>query len=235
MRKKLLFLAAVVGLTALFAPIGAHAGAAWPQTKNWVGGASVGFDLTAANVSANNAFGPMVCDDGMGGPGVGGACFQVAGHEQTPLFRVSGSEALTGTPVGIFMGFDLDGDGCVGCTNGNGPPSCGFGGPNQDCFWQGSNVVDGFIPWAIGAPVPADTTLYVFVRLLTVQTLDLPALAGMLTISACQEACNPMPDFGMGTVCVRRDGQPGGDPTGERGCPGQEMRTMYPYPPIDPH
>lgn len=205
-------LAAVLG--GLLIPAAAHAGAPWPETKPYVAG-SVGFDVTAGQVSANNAFGPVNCDTG-----TGGNCFDVTGHENEFVFTVTAEDEVSGT-VGIFMGFDMDGDGCVGCGNGNGPP----GSPgNPDLFWQGADRVDGFMPFSPDGTPPG--TLFVFTRIATLQTGDL-GTTGTLTIGPCKEGCNPQMDTQMGTVCTdnRKPPEPG-----RKGCGGEEIRGMYPYP-----
>lgn len=214
-RTKTLTLAAIA--LGLLIPATARAATPWPETKTYTVAGSVGFDVTVMQVSGNNAFGPLDCETG-----VGGACFDTSGHDG--LFSIVAGDLASGS-VGIFAGFDMDGDGCVGCDNANGPP--GSEG-NPDMFWQGADRVDGFIPFSPNGQL-ADPILYTFVRVATLQTGD-TGTTGDITIRQCTEGCKPAPDTNMGTVCTDNRGQ--GDPGRPPKCGGTEIRSMYPYPEI---
>ena len=213
-----LFAVGAIGMVTLLAGSGAQAAENWPLTKPYVVAGSTGATLSMGPVAVNEAGGVLDCNGG-----VGGACFDTTGHDGA--FTVTATDQVSGS-VGIFAGFDVDGDGCVACKNGM------AGMEDGDVFFQGADSVTGFVPSGL-----ADPTLYVFVRVATANTGDL-GTTGALSIESgfgpfdpndpdCREGRCCGGDLGdekcfdndpdMGTVCVG-EGE-------ERRC----ERMMYPY------
>lgn len=192
-----------------------HTAQQWPATKAYVAG-SVGFTVALGGVQANDAAGAVDC-----ATGTGGVCFDATGHEGQ-LFSVTAKDDTSGN-VGIFMGFDRNGDGCVRCLNGT------AGQPDNDVSWQGGTTVTGQVPCdfnqSTGACKPlANPILYVFVRVATLNTGDMGTTGTITIVPGCATGreCKPSNDPTMGQVCTPRVGTPAGQ--------GDCQQVMYPYP-----
>lgn len=99
----------------------------------------------------------------------GGACFDLSGTpEGADLFLVA-QDDHSPTDVSLFAGFDLDGDGCVGCQ------------PGGDAAWTGVRT--------LGADVVSNETRFaVFVRALSIEDGQaLVATTGDLTLHVFED------------------------------------------------
>ncbi|MCA1832152.1 MAG: hypothetical protein ABR548_09420 [Actinomycetota bacterium] len=204
MKGRTAVLAIAAALVALMAQTGAHA-EDWPANRQYVA-ASAGINASVPGVaSISEAAGPVDCSTG-----AGGGCFDTTGHAGH-IFTVTAIDDLGGS-VGIFAGFDVDGDGCVACKNGSAL------GQDGDIFFQDADSVTGFVPQGLHDP-----TLYVFVRVATLNTGDVGTTGTLKIEDGCggSRECPIDQDKSMGTVCT---GQ-AGTPTGGGSC----QQVMYPY------
>lgn len=103
-------------------------------------------------VGSHHAVGPTDCS-GLTtdvGPTGGGACFDLSEFPQDADLFLRAEDDHSPTEVSLFAGFDLDGDGCVGCS------------PGEDAAWTGTGSLAADL-------VDPDEPLVVFVRAASVE------------------------------------------------------------------
>lgn len=130
----------------------------------------------------------------------GGACFDLSEHTQGADLFLRAEDDHSPTDVSLFAGFDLDGDGCVGCA------------PGEDAAWTGTA--------SLGADLvdPAEP-LVVFVRLASLEDGGAhAATTGTLTLHVLDDGTTPCGDE-----------QDPDHPDGECGEP-LKSDLPYPYP-----
>lgn len=120
---------------------------------------------------SHHAVGPTDCS-GLttdAGPTGGGACFDLGEFPQDADLFVQAEDDHSPTDVSLFAGFDLDGDGCVGCT------------PGEDRAWTGTGSLAAEL-------VDPDEPLVVFVRAASVEDGGVHAATmGTLTVDVLNE------------------------------------------------
>lgn len=129
----------------------------------------------------HQAVGPTDCSGLTGdtvGDNAGGACFDLSDHPEGADLFLRAEDDHSPTGVSLFAGFDLDGDGCVGCV------------PGQDAAWTG---VD-----SLGADlVDNGTTFAVFVRAVSVEEGQVHvATTGNLTLDVLPDGTLPCGEEG---------------------------------------
>lgn len=134
-------------------------------------------DYVAGSVHAHvagghHAVGPTDCS-GLStaqlGTTVGGACFDLSSFDEGADLFLRAQDDHSPTEVSLFAGFDLDGDGCVGCA------------PGEDAAWTGTR--------SLGADlVDPQEPLVVFVRAASLHGQDLHlATTGTLTLDVLDD------------------------------------------------
>lgn len=105
-------------------------------------------------VGGNNAWGFADCHGTIpAGDHEGGACFALPDMPPGSEARIFVDDDITLRDVGIFAGFDRDGDGCVGCTSADGA-------------WEGVGSVSPIL-------ADGDHDLQVFIRTVSLASKDL--------------------------------------------------------------
>jgi hypothetical protein len=119
----------------------------------------------------HHAVGPTDCSGLEAAPTgtTGGACFDLSAFEQGSDLFLRAEDDHSPTEVSLFAGFDLDGDGCVGCS------------PGEDAAWTGTG--------SLGADlVEPSEPLVVFVRAASLHGEDLHlATTGTLTLDVLDD------------------------------------------------
>ncbi|HUR69377.1 MAG TPA: hypothetical protein VM370_09040 [Candidatus Thermoplasmatota archaeon] len=142
-----------VFLAALLVAAGPLASATGPptQTARYLSGTV----QAEAPAGGNNAWGFVDCSGSVPlGEGEGGSCFRIPPIPPGSEVRVTVVDDITGSDVGIFAGFDRDGDGCVGCTS-------------PDDAWQGTG--------SLASITSGGAILLVFIRTAAVDAADVGA------------------------------------------------------------
>lgn len=136
----------------------------------------------------HQAVGPVDCSGVTGanvGDNAGGACFDLSAFPEGSDLFLRAQDDHSPTEVSLFAGFDLDGDGCVGCQ------------PGHDRAWVGTD--------SLGARLVDNSTAFtVFVRATSIEDGDLLlATTGDLTLhvlsqgaSACHGGANATDECG---------------------------------------
>lgn len=128
--------------------------------------------LHAHAAGMHHAVGPTDCSGvtaGALGPNAGGVCFNLTDFPEGADLFLRAQDDHSTTDVSLFAGFDLDGDGCVGCE------------PGADAAWTGTN--------ALGADlVNTSEPLVVFVRAASLEDGSvLVATTGNLTLDVLDD------------------------------------------------
>lgn len=137
---------------------------------------------------SHQAVGPVDCSGQSAavGPNAGGACFDLSDFDAGADLFLRADDDNSPTEVSLFAGFDIDGDGCVGCV------------PGQDRAWTGTGSLAADL-------VDPDEPLVVFVRAASVEDgAAHAATTGSLTLDVLDD----------GNVACE-DGSGAGDECGE--------------------
>lgn len=121
---------------------------------------------------SHHAVGPTDCSGltaSGAGSTVGGACFDLSAHPAGSDMFLRAEDDHSPTEVSLFAGFDVDGDGCVGCA------------PGEDAAWTGTGSLAAEL-------VDPEEPLVVFVRAASLEDGGVHAgTTGTLTLDVLQD------------------------------------------------